>query len=513
MRILDLLLKALPIRQAYTAFMRGPSEGKVRTDALASVQEFRSWVFACVNRNAQTCAGFCPRLYIRGATRYFPTKDLSPERQKWLGEKYLQGQDASNCKEVLDHPILDLLRNPSEYYTRDETFDYLFAFLDLTGNAYFLKESEQIGDRKVTVRLWPLLAQYMTPVIDDEGEVKGWLYGKERNSRLAYTKQEIIHFRYFNPLDPIMGWGPMQAAAHPVGRLGSMNKWEAALWRNNARPDIMIKSDVQLNARQRKELSEDWYRLVGGEERAGRPVVLPAKLDVKEINFAPKDTNHLLFARFSREEIAAIFGVPMTMLEMSQASKAGASVGDSSYMAQTIYPRLCRVASKLTIGLAREFDERFLIAYDDPTPVNREQIVDEHVRYVQAGVYTPNMVLDKLGEPRHEWGDVPLPWISSVGKPDAEPPDAKPPDSGNGDQAGAAKDGHQLDQRRRLGGRKVVVDVSRETHSGTCTCGMCSVKGLAEPTPREAEMAKGMKAIWAQQQREVLDNLARAGKV
>lgn len=421
-------IKGFPIRQSYStlAFFTGREATPVRRDPAESVRQFNSWVYACVQQNAMACSASRLRVYAKDASTSkfldgYKPKQLGTGQRKWLREQEAKGllsaMDMGDVVELTDHPLVDLLEEPSPFYTRTETFDYLFSFLDLTGNAFWYIEYDIVAGRKVPARIWPLLTQYVTPVLDAERLVKAYRYGPNRQNEIVYDASEIIHFRYFNPSDPVWGTGPLQAAMGAVKRISAMNTWEAALWENQARPDFAIKSEGAIGSDDRKALREDLMRMHRGPLKSGVPILLPNKLALERLSFDPKDTNHLDFAHFSREEIAACFDVPMPILEMSVSNKASAAEALVVHARDAVLPRLARAQDKLNKELCPLFDTRIFVAYDNPVPEDRALSLAEERSRLLTGVWTPNEVRAQLGDEDRPGGEVPLTEIRQPSQP------------------------------------------------------------------------------------------------
>lgn len=413
------ILKGFPIRQSYStlAFFSGRDATPIRRDPAESVRQFSSWVYACVQQNAMACSASRLRVYARDASsakflKQYRPKALDAKQRKWLNSQeakgHLSAMDMGDVVELTSHPLVDLFETPSPFYTRTETFDYLFSFLDLTGNAFWYIEYDVVAGRKVPARIWPLLTQFVSPLLDAEEMVRGYKYGSSRQNEIIYDASEIIHFRYFNPQDPVWGTGPLQAAMGAVKRITAMNAWETALWENQARPDLAIKSEGTIGQKDREALLQDWMRLHRGVGKAGIPVLLPNKLEIERLSFDPKDTSHLEFAHFSREEIAACFDVPMPILEMSVSNKASAAEALVVHARDAVLPRLIRAQDKLNKELCPLFDDRLFVAYDNPVPEDRALSLAEERSRLLTGVWTPNEVRAQLGDEARPGGDVPL---------------------------------------------------------------------------------------------------------
>lgn len=374
-----------------------------------------SWVYACALRNATTAAGCDLNVYARegaGAARY-RTRALSQTDRRALTAGWHRPRvKADDAVELEDHPLAILLDKANADMTGPELFELTWSYLELTGNAYWYLERESIGGagvaaRSVPTAIYPLMAQYVKVVPGEDGLVTGYLYGSTQANTVAYDKSEVIHFRYPNPESYIYGMGPAQAAAWAAKRMESRSQYEQAMWDNDATPTLGISVEGTLSADVRQRLLSQFKQTYAGPHNKGKPIVLEGGLTVAPIGMAPQDTQMLENARFSREEIAAVFGVPMTLLEMSDANRASAEAGNAAYLSMTILPRLARMESKLNEELCPLFDDsgRLFVSFENPVPDNAEQEVKIQTAYIGAGVLSPNEVRAQMGLEPRDGGD------------------------------------------------------------------------------------------------------------
>lgn len=421
MRLWDRLKAFAGVRPVYTTFeldfmRRHGARQDMSFDSLVGLNH--SWVYACALRNATTAAGVDLGVYATGTTGTgkYRTRSLTlPERRALAAEwhrRRVKAAGSDDVVELADHPLAVLLAKANPNMTGTELFELTWAYLELTGNAYWYLERQEIGGagvpaRSVPIGIYPLMSQYVRVVPDEQNVIAGYLYGKTERDSVAYDRSEIIHFRYPNPRNMLYGMGPAQAAACAARRMEARSEYEQAMWDNDATPTLGISVEGNLSPESRKRLLEQFRQTYGGPQNKGKPVVLEGGMSVAPIGMAPQDTQMLENARFSREEIAAVFGVPMTLLEMSDANRASAEAGNTAYLAQTIVPRLARMESKINEELCPLFDDsgRLFVQFDDPVPENVEIDLEARTRYIQAGVLSPNEVRREMGLEPRDGGD------------------------------------------------------------------------------------------------------------
>ena len=332
-----------------------------RTDSTAVMGKYKGWVYVCANGNAGTCASVPLRLYARGqlstsARRWYGAEPVRPRVKHHI--EWKQRQAIGEITELTEHPVLDLLRlaNPNEigFNLKEKTF----LHQELVGNAYWYLEPYTDPARAgQPEHIWTLLPHLVTVVPNPKGDgIKGYLYGRNPATQIAYKADEIIHFRYPNPNSNIHGLGPAQAMIMAINRNEAMASYKEAMYDNHCRPDFLITGVPEGTGEDEvKRLYEQWERrfnVRGGKfKKAAKPWIATEGMGITPLTFPPKDMQDVPQAKLDRDEIFQGFGRPLTMGEIST-SRAGAETGEYAYMVHTIQPRLRRFEQFLNEYLA-----------------------------------------------------------------------------------------------------------------------------------------------------------------
>lgn len=412
------LAKAIVQRYAYSSFeLAGPRSIQRPTDAKSLVDNhFSGWVYACASRNAETITG-CPlRLYVRGGTRnYYVRRSLSKAQAAHI--EAVTGKAADTVDEVTDgHPLIELLDFMNGEQTRTEVLEGTVTWQEITGDAYWYLEPGPLG---MPGAIWPLMSQYTRVVRDGQGQLVGYLYGK--TDRIALEASEVIHFRYPHPGNADYGKSPLEAAFGAAQLLESQQGYEQSMYDSGGMPEIGLLVKGTVTPDQKKAMYADWRRRFQNKRAGEKFVILEGDVDIKTFGLPPKDVGVQFTQKFSREEIAAAFGVPMTLLQLQEAARAGAEAGHYAYMRYTIAPKLRRLADKLTEQLAARYDNRLFFAFDNPVPEDREFRLKQITARLSTRMTTVNeeRALDGLGPVA--WGDEPVtPTQPPVAQPEPE---------------------------------------------------------------------------------------------
>jgi len=346
------------------------------TDFEAQVRAYRSWVFACVSKIAGGVAQCSLRLYHK------------------KGEK---------IEEITEHPFLDLMKNVNPFMNEYELKENTVIFLKLTGNCYWYPVSNGLG---VPAELWVIPAQQMKIIPDKEKFIKGYMYQRGMN-KIAFDETEIIHFKEPNPHNLYYGMGPLVAAAYAYDINRSMKKYEKGLFKNLARPDAVLKTEQNLNEEEIKKLREQWHQVYGGVKNVGKVGILTQGTDIKPLSFSPREIAFLQGSKVTRDEIAAIFGVPKSMLTTDDVNRANAQAGEHSFAKNTVLPVLRRIQEKINEKLLPRYDKNLFCKFDSPVPEDEElrlKTIDTHLR---TGYSSINEERQIDGQEEVEWGKTP----------------------------------------------------------------------------------------------------------
>lgn len=392
-------------------------------DQAAMVAKFNSWMYAAVNLNASAAASVPLRLYVRKASpesRTVQTRAVPRHRKDYLlgygkhapSINTLQKMAAigNDFEEVTTpHPILSLMRDFNPWMDGFNQHRMRFMLQSLTGNYYL---HPIIGEMGIPVELWPMMPQWTTIVPgteDGDPYIKGYLYGQSRANQTPFDTDEVIHFKRPNPGTGVSslyyGMGDVEACWSALTLHEQKRRHDVATFENNARPDFAVVAKSGVGVDQLDEFQRRLDKRLRGTGKAGRPFAMSGDIEIKPLTFSPKelgDQDRVL------EEIAAVTGVPVSMLLANDPNLASAQVGFASWRENTILPMLRadeEVLNQRYLPLFPDARENAVLAYDNPVPEDAVLQRDTHVAYINAGVMTANEVRAELNMPEHPDGD------------------------------------------------------------------------------------------------------------
>lgn len=385
--------------------LRGEGSKRAPFEYRAAVNAYRSWIYAAANLNAVAVASQPLRLYVRNkstSTKLWNTRKASRRTKAYLfgdleqrPSRYAltKAAEYGDDFEVVDdaHPILQLLSKVNPYQNGFDATVLRVLYGELTGNAYIHPVIDQrLG---VPVQLWTMPSQFVEVVPGQQGEdfIKAYRYGatEEQKRENTYAPDEVIHFKRPNPADMYYGIGKVEAAWGAIMANEAIHEMDVAFFANKARPDylLVVKSPAHDDELERLEVSID--EKLRGSKRTGRFLTTTADIDLKPLSFPPKD---LAGRENIVEEIAAVFGVPVSMLKANDPNLASATVGFASWKQTTILPLLRMDEETLNQNLLPLFgiEEDAFLAYDNPVSEDERFAFEKLRSMVAGGIMTAN---------------------------------------------------------------------------------------------------------------------------
>ena len=368
-----------------------------------AVRYYRSWVYAAAHINATAVAATPLRLYIRSDNRtksLWRTRPIEKSRRAYLlgdmagdvrpsrtvmSKMMHMGPDFEEVTE--QHPILEMLQKANGVYNGFDLTVLRTLYQELTGNAYLHVITDPSLD--IPVELWPMPSQHVQVVPSKENFIDGYIYGANETQALRFERDEVIHFKRPNPDNLFYGLGKVEAAYGTIQANQAVHDMDLATFANHARPDYAVV--VNGNAR-RADLDifeQHVSERLRGTRKSGQFLAVSGDVKFEPLNFPPKDLGG---REEIVEEIAAVFGVPVSMLKANDPNLASARAGFGQWREGTILPLLRMDEDVLNQVLLPMFgiEGDACLAYDNPVPADSAFQLQQRTAAVSGGWQTLN---------------------------------------------------------------------------------------------------------------------------
>lgn len=202
------------------------------------------------------------------------------------------------------HPITTLFKRPNPFLSRQDLFELIISWLELSGNSYLKKI--KVNGR--TEELWPISPDRAHPI--PSTDTAEWFAGfaLDKSKKVDIKPEDMIHHKYFNPANPLLGIAPLEAVAKTVDIDNGQKDFNKATTQNRGVIDGYFVFDKEFGSQQdtdavREKLNEvhrnkRTFGVLGSNAKYIRTALTPAEMDFIDSGKA------------NREEVFIAFGVP-----------------------------------------------------------------------------------------------------------------------------------------------------------------------------------------------------------
>jgi HK97 family phage portal protein len=312
-----------------------------------------TWFFIAVHTIAKTIASLPIKLEKKKVIKQRvsqqdgSTDDVS--KTTWI--------DASGEPEhqILSHP--NSLSTPVEFW--------MLVVIDLlaTGDAFIyvdkgeIEQDELIDNgstanrlrqainrtAKTNVRgLYRLSSALVQPIAstNSQGVLAGYSI-QTQDGFFTFDKNELIHIRLPNPIDPFYGLAPIMSVMKNLLLDRYTAEHMLRFYKQGARLGGVIKTNKKLTKDQLIRLERIFESNFTGKRNHHKTLVLPEGMDYSTIEQNPGETSLIEFMKGNKEPILAAYNVPPIKVGLLDgATFANANIQDKTYYNDTIKPLL-----------------------------------------------------------------------------------------------------------------------------------------------------------------------------
>jgi HK97 family phage portal protein len=300
------------------------------------------------------------------------------------------------------HPLEDLLDAPNPYLSRFELIEQTVGMLELTGNAYWFLASDGRG---VPAQIWPLRPDRVSIVPDAASFVKGYIYEID-GQRIPLDAVEVAHFKRWHPANDYYGLSALESGRLAIQSDRAMAEWNRSTFgQDNGVPAGIVNVREYVSDADFERLKRDWRQSYGGPQRR-TAFLRGGQIEWQNIGLSHTDLDFLKGREAHRNEILNLFGIPVGLVS-ENATEANAKVAERLFIERTLWPKLVRLAQKITQELLPFWPGEYVAAFEDIRPTDQQARLDE-IR-TACPVLSINEIRQRYYQlPAVGWGDLPV---------------------------------------------------------------------------------------------------------
>lgn len=313
-----------------------------------------------------------------------------------------------------NHPLERLMNRPNPYCDRREFWEGWATYLSLAGNDFI----EVVTDtKKRPLQLYHMRPDWVFPIPDPDLYLKGYELKPEGQPKVFLEPQDVLHFKYLDPLNEYRGMSPLAAAARTLQTENAIIGWNKGMLDNNAVPGGVLTIPAQTLVKEdRMEIRDELETEFSGDGNLHRPMVLWGGMEWKQLGLTQRDMDFLQQKRLNKYELCAVFGVPPQVVGANEdPTYSNYSVARLAFWEDLVILMLDWIQNRINSSLAPAFGPDVRVVYDiSDVPAMRESF--------QQKVKTAE-TLWKMGWPinavntRLGLGFDPVPWGETAWMP------------------------------------------------------------------------------------------------
>jgi HK97 family phage portal protein len=324
--------------------------------------------------------------------------------------------------EITKGSLHDLFHRPNSFLSRYDLWKETAAWWHIEGEAFWWFGPEYSGGlpRELYI-LDPRKLQLegeggCYSSLDMRGEFQNkrrrWFYNTG-SELVPIFSDELIHFKDWNPWNPLRGVNPLVSLALELEQDYFANKANSTLLKNNAIPQGLLKTDQTLRPEEADQLERRWESKYGQVKSGRKIAVLGKGTSFEALSFNPDVVKLFELKRWNLYTILAKFGIPPRVANISDRSSAlsGKDTKEqhSAFWQYTLIPLLRQFEQLLESQFFMRFNlketGRFDL-WDIPELAENEDAQSRRdIAEINAGIKTINDVLKERGKKPKPWGD------------------------------------------------------------------------------------------------------------
>jgi HK97 family phage portal protein len=293
------------------------------------------------------------------------------------------------------------------------------AWWNLEGEAFWWFGPDYTGGLPTEIYvLNPRKLRHEETGIGDLGSItkyknRRWFY-HAGTELIPILSDELIHFRDWNPWNPVRGVNPLASLALELEQDYYANKANSQLLKNNAIPQGVLKTDQTLRPEEAEQLERRWESKYGAVKAGRKIAVLGKGTSFEPLSFTPEVVKLFELKRWNLYTILAKYGIPPRVANINDKSTSlsGKDTAEqhSAFWKYTLIPILRQFEQILESQFFMRFglsESGVFDLWDIPELQDSEDAQSRRdIAEINAGLKTINDVLKERGKDTKPWGDI-----------------------------------------------------------------------------------------------------------
>ena len=223
----------------------------------------------------------------------------------------LMEYDGVKRKPAKEHPAYQLLKSqPNPFNTSFEWRQMLVTDINLRGNHYSQIVRNKAGQ---VIGIYPLYADLVDIKIRDNGQLV-YIYQHPEKGNIPLSQDEILHIKGIPDASGLKGLNPIEYNRKSLELSMTTEQFGINFFKNGAHGSGILEHPGRLSDEAYERLKKDFEEKYQGLINSGKPIILEEGMKFTRLSITNEDSQFLQTRKYQKAEIAAIFKVPLFML-------------------------------------------------------------------------------------------------------------------------------------------------------------------------------------------------------
>lgn len=335
-------------------------------------------------------------LYVNACAEKRANKIASVEWELWKGEK-----------EILEHPLLNLLYKPNRYQDKNEFFRLQSLYKDLSGVCYFVC-IPSIKDPKEMFALVPSNVREVW----SNGQFLGVEYISEVGKSTKYKDDQVFFIKNFSAKNQTQATPIIKSLMQSIQTENDLSVYQSKALANGGKIGGVVSFPGDISDAQMTEIKNRFSKEHTQAKNSNKLMVLTGGAIFNDLGLTPTELSFIESKKLTRDDILLAFGVPKPLLAITDdVNRANAETALTIFLAETIKPLVDNLKNKLNEFLIPADLE---LKYKDFVPTDTVAKLALYDNGLRNGWLAINEVRGMEGLDAVKGGEVPLIGFGSV---------------------------------------------------------------------------------------------------
>lgn len=344
---------------------------------------------------------------------YFACLKVISEAVAKLPMKVQQYTEEHGIQIARDHPFYRALNERPNRHMTASTFWSTMELCRLHyGNAYAWIDTRN----PKCPQLWPIDPRTVQVWYDDACELFDapdvFYLVSTKKGRVAYSSEEILHFKSHQTLDGLVGVSVREQLASTIQSGAKSQALINAMYDSGMTAKAVLQYTGSQNDENVKQLVKEVGKYLKGEGKSGKDklIPMPQGFSLTPLNMKLADSQFLEVKQYTALQIAAAFGVkPYQVGDYTKSSYASAEAQQLSFLVDTLLYIVKQYEEETGYKILtdKEEGEGYHIKFNTAVMLRADQ--QTQINTLSAAVsnflMTPNEAREKLDLPAKDGGD------------------------------------------------------------------------------------------------------------